>query len=250
MLQNKNTKIIVGILAVAVIGIAVYLGNSTSQKGSLRPVPILPRVSSISHSASPATFYPEAGESVTIKYQVLNRISSLRLDVSDGNGAIVAASLVESKNLPVEPGNFTVQWNGKNAGGRSYGAGEYTYSFFVGARTNSFLTGKIRIAPLLTQSADRNSIALSSPDNVATIRYWFNTNFSGGYTLRIVDRLGRIAKNLNSAASNVSLPAYSSIYASWEGRNERGALVPPGTYTYEFLTGGTVIGRGTIVVAN
>ncbi|MEK7523411.1 MAG: FlgD immunoglobulin-like domain containing protein [Patescibacteria group bacterium] len=249
----QNTKnviqIVVGILVVAVIGAAVYLGSSKSQKGALRPIPILPRVSSISHSANPATFYPQAGESVTIKYEVLSRVSSLRLDVMDRYGAVVAASLVESKNLPVEPGNYTVQWNGKNAAGRTYGAGQYTYSFFVGSQTNSFLTGKIAIASLLTHSVDTNAISLSSPNSVATIRYWFNTDFSGGYILRIVDRQGRIVKNLNSATT--SLPANESIYATWNGRNASSTPVSPGMYTYEFVTNaGTTIGSGIIGVAS
>ncbi|MEK7524174.1 MAG: FlgD immunoglobulin-like domain containing protein [Patescibacteria group bacterium] len=146
MVKNKKLFTYLGILlAVVVVGAAVYFGNAKMQRGAFPGLPKIPvqlpaqnpqgdiqRATPpvMNYSVFPSTINPYAGQAATITYQVTRRLNGLSLSIYDRSSSLVSPLVVA--NTPVEPGTYHIIWNGRYNSGNIVAPGAYTYRLTLG----------------------------------------------------------------------------------------------------------------------
>lgn len=176
-----------------------------------------------SHDASPSMFDPYLA-GTTIRYS-LNKPAYVTVRIMQGNNVIkyLKTSVYEQSG--------TAPWDGKYSNGNLVAEGTYTYEVFatVGGESDN-AAGNI-IIQYGTQSAlliTNHYVEPKTFDPYKTsTTVYYTMNKAAYVTIRIKSGGDSIVKTIQMSTFS------TGGFASWDGRNSYGDVVPEGTYQYE-----------------
>jgi type VII secretion-associated serine protease mycosin len=200
-------------------------GLTAESQGTITTDKTTPVISSV--SASPSVFAPTGSNSLTIGF-----------DVSENGKTTVA--IVNSKNATVktlwsskatEAGTQTIEWDGKISTTAFAADGAYTVKVTttdaVGfTSTQSALFDIETGAPKLTSVSATPALLKVTGTSTATIKYTVSEDANVSINIYNADDI--LVRTLYQAATTAG--AKSIV---WNGKNDAGALVDDGVYTYK-----------------
>ncbi|MBD3920832.1 S8 family serine peptidase [Paenibacillus sp. PR3] len=200
-------------------------GLTAESQGTITTDKTTPVISNL--SASPSVFAPTGSNSLTIGF-----------NVSESGKTTVA--IVNSKNATVktlwsskatEAGAQTVEWDGKVTTTTFATDGAYsikvTTTDAVGFTSTQSVPFDIETgAPKITSVSATPALLKVTGTSTATIKYTLSEE--ANVTINIYNAEGILVRTLYQAATTAGAKSIA-----WNGKNDAGALVEDGTYTYK-----------------
>ncbi|EFM09007.1 peptidase S8 and S53 subtilisin kexin sedolisin [Paenibacillus curdlanolyticus YK9] len=226
------------------IEIAEGIGFHNEASGTVTVDTTAPVINGL--TASTSLFEPNGNNTITFNYSLSEAGKTTVALVNSSNATIKTFA----SNIATTAGSQSVTWDGKTSATAFAPDGTYTLKVTTTDAVGLIATSTVPFtlesgAPKITAvSATPNPFKVTGTAN-ATIKYTNSEPVTA--SIVIVDGNGSTIRTLANAQSQTT--GAKSI--TWNGKNDAGALVEDGTYTYRILvedgTGLTAEATGTIV---
>ncbi|PWK13446.1 FlgD immunoglobulin-like domain containing protein [Tumebacillus permanentifrigoris] len=200
--------------------------NSTPLTGTIKVDRTAPVLSAA--SITPSVFVPTGSNTAAINY-TLSENAKVTVGIYNSSNALVKAI---TTNAQQNAGANSVLWDGKTAAGVIANDGNYTYKITVTDYVNLSgvaASGAIsidRFKPELTKVTDTPDPFKVTGLTNSTISYTLSED--ANVSVKIYNSTGSVVRTLQNA-----LLPYGVKSVVWNGKNDAGALVDDGTYTYK-----------------
>lgn len=199
--------------------------SATQITGTITTDKTAPVIGSISIGTNP--FAPTGSSTTSISYSLSEKAKVTTTIYNSANAVVKTLQ----NGVLLEAGAQAVAWDGKNASGVLVGDGTYTVKI-TATDLVGFTAAPVMQTMIVEKSNPTVTAVSDSPDpfrptgtNVNTIKYTLSEN--ANVVLKIYDSSNQLVKTLVNGPVTAGAKSIT-----WNGKNDAGAIVPTGTYTY------------------